>query len=175
MGHHEDGFEGKRSIERQDSESRPIRVMIEHDELEQRRCIDCNPSKPIPHLHAVLMQDELGLTKARASYGESWCQRGGIGAYMMLCRKWDRLEQRVKACGWDVFAAIVSDTRREGAIDDIRDLRRYLALVEAKLIEQHRIAGETVTKDSTKDARLPKRTAQQTAQIESDVESGDVV
>lgn len=67
-------------------------------------------------------------------YGGSWQRRGGIGAFMMLARKWDRLEERVRKHGYDVFVAIMEDTHREGVIDDVRDLRRYLALVEAKAI-----------------------------------------
>ena len=31
------------------------------------------------------------LTFARISYGESWINRGGIGAFMNLARKWDRM------------------------------------------------------------------------------------
>lgn len=107
-----------------------------------------NTDAKIPFLNRILESDFQGLQKARISYGESWCKRGGVGAYMMLARKWDRLEQRVQAHGYDIFEAVVKDTRREGVIDDIRDLRRYLALVEAKLIERGHIQSERVTKDS---------------------------
>ena len=53
---------------------------------------------------------------------------------MMLARKWDRREKQVKEHHFDVFRAAETDTRPEGIIDDIRDLRRYLMLVEAELI-----------------------------------------
>ena len=49
---------------------------------------------------------------------------------MMLARKWDRIENQVKNHGWDIFATVKKDTRPEGILDDIRDLRRYLLLVD---------------------------------------------
>ena len=67
------------------------------------------------------------------SYGDSWRKRGGVGAFMMLARKWDRLEKQVEEHGYDIFKAIETDTRPEGIIDDIRDLRRYLLLVDAHM------------------------------------------
>lgn len=73
------------------------------------------------------------LQRKDAEYGGSWKKRGGVGAFMMLARKWDRLEQQVAVEGWDVFKAAEEDRREEGVIDDIRDLRRYLLLVEAEL------------------------------------------
>ena len=62
-------------------------------------------------------------------YGDSWRKRGGIGAYMMLARKWDRIEKAVEERGWDVFTAIkdVPDL-----IDDIIDLGNYLLLVRSE-------------------------------------------
>jgi hypothetical protein len=78
--------------------------------------------------------DASGLRKAAQSYGNSWKSRGGIGAYMMLARKWDRMENRVRRLGWDIFRAIATDQRGEGVIDDVRDLRRYLMLVEAEMV-----------------------------------------
>ena len=62
----------------------------------------------------------------------------------MLCRTWDRIEQRLTRPleshdiePWDIFAHAKVDKRSEGIIDDIRDLRRYLTLVG---VEQRRIA-----------------------------------
>lgn len=76
--------------------------------------------------------DGAGLVNAHSHYGNSWKKRGGIGAFMMLARKWDRLEKFLSEHGWDIFAALDADSRGEGLIDDIRDLRRYLLLVEAE-------------------------------------------
>lgn len=91
-------------------------------------------------LSAVFTADYEALHSARNNYGESWCRRGGVGAFMMLARKWDRLENYLSkpASGfdkYDILEALQFDDRPEGLIDDVRDLRRYLALVEAKLVE----------------------------------------
>jgi hypothetical protein len=99
-------------------------------------------------LHAVLHMDEIGLKAATLSYGDSWKKRGGVGAFMMFARKWDRLERRAQDHGYNVFTAIRSDHRREGTIDDIRDLRRYLALVEAHAIQEQWVQLEDTTKDT---------------------------
>jgi hypothetical protein len=81
----------------------------------------------------LLADDLKGLTEAEKSYGDSWKKRGGIGAFMMLARKWDRIEQQVKAHNYDVLISLQKDTREEGLLDDIRDLRRYLLLVDAEI------------------------------------------
>ena len=73
------------------------------------------------------------LKEAEKSYGTSWKQRGGVGAFMMLARKWDRIENQVVEKGWDIFKSIEQDIRPEGILDDIKDLRRYLLLVEAHM------------------------------------------
>jgi hypothetical protein len=78
-------------------------------------------------------QDVEGLHDSEQSYGDSWKQRGGVGAFMMLARKWDRLEKQVTEYNYDVFEAAFDDMREEGILDDIRDLRRYLFLVEAEV------------------------------------------
>ena len=78
----------------------------------------------------IVEQDVEELVEAEKSYGNSWRKRGGIGAFMMLARKWDRIENQVRCTNFDIFSAIRNDTRPEGIIDDIHDLRRYLILVE---------------------------------------------
>jgi len=50
---------------------------------------------------------------------------------MMLARKWDRIENQVGKNNYDVFKTIKDDLTDTGILDDIRDLRRYLLLVEA--------------------------------------------
>lgn len=110
-------------------------------------------------LDIIAKEDAEGLKKAQQSYGNSWKQRGGVGAFMMLARKWDRLENRLKkeplflhsndkmlenrdlppttkGHPYDIFGHVIADQRAEGVIDDIRDLRRYLMLVEAELRAQ---------------------------------------
>ena len=90
-------------------------------------------SKIIQEVEKVAGEDVVNLDMAERSYGDSWNQRGGVGAFMMLARKWDRLEKQVNEHGYDVFKAANEDQRPEGIMDDIRDLRRYLFLVEAEL------------------------------------------
>tara|TARA_B110000858_G_C17795043_1_gene471947 strand:- start:1066 stop:1356 length:291 start_codon:yes stop_codon:yes gene_type:complete len=75
--------------------------------------------------------DVTALEKAQESYGDSWRNRGGVGAFMMLARKWDRIENQVSSDNYDVFKTIKDDPSSDGILDDIRDLRRYLLLVEA--------------------------------------------
>ena len=53
---------------------------------------------------------------------------------MMLARKWDRIENQTQREKYDIFQTIRIDNREEGVIDDIRDLRRYLLLVEAEML-----------------------------------------
>ena len=73
------------------------------------------------------------------SYGQSWMKRGGVGAFMMLARKWDRLEQFMKKCSqkYDIFKSIEENGGFSGddgsTLAEIRDLRRYLLLVEAHM------------------------------------------
>jgi hypothetical protein len=74
--------------------------------------------------------DVAKLKHAQESYGDSWRSRGGVGAFMMLARKWDRIENQVTKEGYDIFKTINNDPSSTGILDDIRDLRRYLLLVE---------------------------------------------
>lgn len=84
-------------------------------------------------LDKVATSDCNALMEAQEHYGDSWKQRGGVGAFMMLARKWDRIENRVSRDQYNIFEAIIEDDRAEGVMDDIRDLRRYLILVEAEI------------------------------------------
>ena len=74
--------------------------------------------------------DVAKLKHAQESYGDSWRSRGGVGAFMMSARKWDRIENQVSKDGYDIFKTINNDPSSSGILDDIRDLRRYLLLVE---------------------------------------------
>ena len=77
--------------------------------------------------------DAEALEHAQKSYGDSWKKRGGVGAFMMLARKWDRLENQIQKFYYDIFETIYDDPSPEGVLDDIGDLRRYLFLVEAEI------------------------------------------
>lgn len=89
----------------------------------------------LEQLDLIGSEDAAGLKTAYKSYGPSWKRRGGVGAFMMLARKWDRMEERLKKpeLNYDIFKGVATDTRGEGLIDDVRDLRRYLMLVEAEM------------------------------------------
>lgn len=93
---------------------------------------------------AVSRNDIDTIEEKEKSYGSSWKRSGGIGAFMMLARKWDRIMQRVVtridaaegtpgASRDNVFEHLAADRRAEGVIDDIRGLRQYLLLVEAEM------------------------------------------
>ena len=88
----------------------------------------------IVKVNEIAYKDVQQLHEAEKSYGDSWKQRGGVGAFMMLARKWDRIENQTQREKYDIFQTIRIDNREEGVIDDIRDLRRYLLLVEAEML-----------------------------------------
>lgn len=82
--------------------------------------------------------DAESLIRSHAKYGDSWRKRGGWEAFANLSRKWDRIERAVLAQPErDLFAAIQDHAATDGSLDgkdslldDIRDLRRYLLLVD---------------------------------------------
>jgi len=82
-------------------------------------------------IEKLAQRDIAQLKHAEKSYGDSWRKRGGVGAFMMLARKFDRIENQSMKNHWDVFGAILDDPSNAGILDDIRDLRCYLYLVEA--------------------------------------------
>ena len=87
--------------------------------------------------------DVAKLKHAQESYGDSWRSRGGVGAFMMLARKWDRIENQVSKDGYDIFKTINNDPSSSGILDDIRDLRRYLLLVESFMVSESTGDSET--------------------------------
>lgn len=75
------------------------------------------------------------------TYGNSWKKRGGVDSYMMLCRKWDRIEEQVSKAGYNILEALVAEGDvRDGLLDDVRDLRCYLLLVEEEVQRRLRAA-----------------------------------
>tara|TARA_R110002020_G_scaffold94037_2_gene226669 strand:+ start:5694 stop:6047 length:354 start_codon:yes stop_codon:yes gene_type:complete len=81
----------------------------------------------------IAQNDIVSLIESEKSYGDSWKRRGGTGAFMMLARKFDRIEQQAEHCNYDVFEAGLKFDGKDGLLDDIGDLRRYLFLVEHHL------------------------------------------
>lgn len=106
----------------------------------------------LDHIPTIATEDVRGLVAAQRQYGNSWKRRGGIGAFMMLARKWDRIERRVSA-GFDVLDHLARDDRAEGLIDDIRDLRRYLILVEAEARAMGIPSAQTKHRDNNEEVR----------------------
>ena len=90
----------------------------------------------IDYVGEIADRDVKTLIRKDAEYGGSWLKRGGVGAAMMAARKWDRLEEQLKKHHWDIIAAAVEDRRPEGILDDLRDLRCYLFLIEGEVLRQ---------------------------------------
>lgn len=96
----------------------------------------------LKYLEEIAQRDAKSLEVAAKSYGDSFKRRGGVGHFMMLARKWDRLELACQKKGWDIYKCIEEDKRSEGIIDDVRDLRRYLMLVEAEMMAKQMTPAE---------------------------------
>lgn len=88
----------------------------------------------LPHLRPTVENMINLLYKKEQSYRGSWNKRGGVGAFMMLARKWDRIEAMAVEANYDIHAMIRNsdgDTEIEGAFADVTDLLGYLLLVMA--------------------------------------------
>lgn len=83
------------------------------------------------HIRELANNDVDTLVKKGETYGRSWQNRGGTGAFMMLARKWDRIENICKGVDYNIFKAGIANTGE--ILDDIRDLRAYLLLVESEV------------------------------------------
>jgi hypothetical protein len=91
-------------------------------------------------LEPIAQVDNIKVESKDVSYGASWKKRGGVGAFMMLARKWDRLEEILqRSYKYDIFDGIQADTSgKDGSVlAEVRDLRRYLLLVEAEMVERN--------------------------------------
>jgi len=94
----------------------------------------------VSKLNLIAVNDIEVLNEKGKVYGDSWKKRGGVGAFMMLARKWDRIENQMQASGDDIFKCDVHE--KDGLLDDIQDLRRYLMLVEEELLFLNERAGK---------------------------------
>jgi hypothetical protein len=101
-------------------------------------------------LKSLADKDVKTLVQKDAEYGSSWKKRGGVGAFMMLARKWDRLETQItvqRSTGvdsYDVFGQIerehnLPEGHSESLLETIRDLRRYLFLVESEIMRRQSV------------------------------------
>lgn len=106
----------------------------------------------------IAEQDVNALIESRRHYGDSWRQEGGFSAWFNIKRKIDRLVQLMKRDPepvflgyeqedgtdvttrdrYDIFSHIVADVAEGGekVLDAVRDLRRYLTLTEAYMVQQ---------------------------------------
>jgi hypothetical protein len=99
-------------------------------------------------------EDVNALQRAETHYGTSWKKRGGVGAFMMLARKWDRIENEVSSVGFDVFKAYKAFPGKEGIADDINDLIRYLMLVRLEMEGEGIEEGEPSSSYTNQDGNL---------------------
>ena len=91
----------------------------------------------------ISLSDVITAHEKDEEYGASWKKRGGPGAYMVMARKMDRLEEQSKRFGYDIFAALADKSTSESLIDTLRDLRVYLMLIENEMIKQGVIPNAT--------------------------------
>ena len=91
----------------------------------------CMDGQTMRHrLEEIAMGDAREVAAKNQSYGESWCRRGGQQAFAVIWRKADRIEAILEQMsnGYDIFEAW---SKNPGdVVDDLRDLRRYLLLLE---------------------------------------------
>lgn len=89
----------------------------------------------LDYLDAVAAADLALIRHKEKTYQGSWKKRGGAGAFFVLARKWDRLENILAGRDYDIFDAISEDySGADGSVlAEIRDLRCYLTLVEAHM------------------------------------------
>ena len=91
------------------------------------------------------------------TYGSSWKKRGGVGAYMMLARKWDRIEIQAQAQGYDILTMMEKDYEvADGIVDDVNDLVSYLLLCLAEVTHRQGKQYELVSPIETKPSLHPK-------------------
>lgn len=95
-------------------------------------------------LQPIATDDVETIERKEKAYGDSWRRNGGIGAFMIFARKWDRIKQRVTtevpaaegrpgAARDNILEHLAADRRSEPLLDDIRDLRQFLLLTEAEM------------------------------------------
>lgn len=90
--------------------------------------------KHMGYLQEIANSDVTQINMKESTYKGSWKKRGGIGAFMMMARKWDRIEGMVEDHNYNVFYEGFSMSGKDGTLlAEIRDLRAYLLLIEAEM------------------------------------------
>ena len=93
-------------------------------------------------LQPVVNEDVRFIKEREKLYKGSWCKSGGRSSWFMLVRKMDRLQEMMKMSDSSLQEAMIADDifkkiEANPSGDDstilaeVRDLRRYLTLVEA--------------------------------------------
>ncbi len=112
----------------------------------------------LAQLRHIADQDVVTIEEKERAYGDSWRRNGGIGAFMIFARKWDRIKQRVTtqiepsnsqpgAARDNILEHIAADRRAEPILDDIRDLRQFLLLVETEMAARGAVQVGTARDD----------------------------
>jgi hypothetical protein len=105
------------------------KLIIQHD-LNNGTKIEHHPPEFYDTLDLVAKDLVSTLRSKGAQYGNSWISRGGVGAFMMLTRKYDRIVNQLKKDPqFDIIEHAQIDQRDEGLTDDVKDLCAYLLLV----------------------------------------------
>jgi len=108
---------------------RIAKLVIQHD-LENGTKIEHHPPEFYDTLNKVAFDLVETLRTKGAQYGNSWISRGGVGAFMMMTRKIDRIINQLKKPPiYDIVEHCRIDTRDEGIQDDLRDLTAYCLLI----------------------------------------------
>jgi hypothetical protein len=101
------------------------------------------------HLQDIANRDVQQTLAKDQTYQGSWQKRGGVGAFMMLARKWDRIESILdRQFKYDVIRGVDADiSGADGTVlAEIRDLRSYLMLVEAEVMAMRAERGDVQIK-----------------------------
>lgn len=82
------------------------------------------------NLHDTAVNLAVQVAEKEKSYKGSWQKRGGVGAFMMASRKWDRIEKQAECQGYDVWKIWEAlESIADGKMNDIEDLAGYLLLI----------------------------------------------
>jgi hypothetical protein len=144
--------EARGSLRAANLEIRQLKADIHLREKEHQRTLmsESTDVRYRHHIQFVSGDDVAHLLKKDEEYGASWKRRGGVGAYMMMIRKIDRIVALIPepdghpTHGFDVFAMLADESvgGSEQLLDTMRDLRGYLTLIEA----EHRVRTGDLSK-----------------------------
>ena len=94
------------------------------------------------NLGSVLSDLRAMTVAGHEKYGDSCLKRGRTGLFLMLARKWDRIERAMEKHHYSMDDAIRNNPPPDGLLDDIQDLTVYLLILlsdlEANPLEEER-------------------------------------